>query len=213
MIRLVLADDEHLIRSGLRRILEAAPDLSVVAEAADGDEAVAAVRRHRPDVILLDVRMPRLDGLAAAARITAEPDPPKVVMLTTYDLDEYVHRALRVGAVGFLLKDTPPTELAAAVRVVHDGQAMLAPAVTRRLLDELAERTDSAQARRRLAMVTDRELTVLKAVGRGLSNAEIGRELGMRETTVKAHVSRALAKLGLTNRVQAALLVRDARLG
>ncbi|WP_112247053.1 response regulator [Kribbella monticola] len=212
MIRLVLADDEHLIRSGLRRILEAAPDLSVVAEAADGDEAVAAVRRHRPDVILLDVRMPRLDGLAAAARITAEPDPPKVVMLTTYDLDEYVHRALRVGAVGFLLKDTPPTELAAAVRVVHDGQAMLAPAVTRRLLDEFAERTDSAQARRRLCVVTDRELEVLKAVGHGLSNAEIGRELGMRETTVKAHVSRALAKLGLTNRVQAALLVRDARL-
>ncbi|TDU88247.1 LuxR family two component transcriptional regulator [Kribbella voronezhensis] len=213
MIRLVLADDEHLIRSGLRRILEAAPDLGVVAEAADGDEAVAAVRRHRPDVILLDVRMPRLDGLAAAARITAEPDPPKVVMLTTYDLDEYVHRALRVGAVGFLMKDTPPTELAAAVRVVHDGQAMLAPAVTRRLLDEFAERTDSAQARRRLTVVTDRELEVMKAVGRGLSNAEIGRELGMRETTVKAHVSRALAKLGLTNRVQAALLVRDARLG
>jgi DNA-binding NarL/FixJ family response regulator len=162
----------------------------------------------------MDVRMPGTDGLFAAARIGAAPDPPKIVMLTTFDLDEYVHGALRAGAVGFLLKDIPPRELAAAVRTVAAGNAMLAPTVTKRLISAFADRRPSQEgtARERLAVLTGREGDVVRAVARGLSNAEIGRELAMSEATVKAHVSRVLAKLGLTNRVQAAILVHDAGL-
>jgi DNA-binding NarL/FixJ family response regulator len=214
VIRVLVVDDEALVRSGLRLILEAATDIVVVAEARDGDEALAAVRTHRPEVVLMDVRMPGTDGLTAAARIGLDQDAPKVIMLTTFDLDEYVHAALRAGAVGFLLKDTPPRDLADAVRTVAAGHAMLAPSVTRRLITAFAARGTSSvdDARRRLAALTEREQEVVRSVARGLSNAEIAGELGMAETTVKAHVSRALAKLGLTNRVQAAMLVHDAGL-
>jgi DNA-binding NarL/FixJ family response regulator len=211
VIRVLVVDDEALVRSGLRMILEAAGDISVVAEAADGAAAVRAVASHRPDVVLMDVRMPVMDGLTAAARLQGA-DGPKVVMLTTFDLDEYVHAALRAGAVGFLLKDTPPQDLAAAVRTVAAGNAMLAPTVTRRLISAYADGAPARaeSARQRLTMLTGREEEVVRAVARGLSNAEIARELSMREATVKSHVSRSLAKLGLTNRVQAAILVHDA---
>jgi DNA-binding NarL/FixJ family response regulator len=214
VIRIVLVDDEQLVRSGLRMILESAGDIEVVGEAADGGGAVEQVRLHRPDAVLMDIRMPAMDGLAATRELTALPDPPKVIMLTTFELDEYVHTALENGAVGFLLKDTPPRDLIQAVRTVADGNAMLAPTVTRRLIAEFASR-NSAQAvaaRRRLEALTARELEVTVAVAQGLSNAEIGRRLFMSEATVKAHVSRVLAKLGMGNRVQAAILVHDAGL-
>ncbi|MEU8319410.1 response regulator transcription factor [Nonomuraea sp. NPDC048881] len=215
MIRVLVVDDEALVRSGLRMILEAAGEIVVVGEAADGDGAVTAVARLRPEVILMDVRMPGADGLTAAARIMAAPDAPKLIMLTTFDLDEYVHEALRLGAVGFLLKDTPPRDLAAAVRTVAAGQAMLSPTVTKRLIGSFVDRAPSRaeSARRRLAALTAREEDVIRAVARGLSNAEIGRELRLTEATVKAHVSRVLSKLALANRVQAAILVHDADLG
>ncbi|MGW0193472.1 response regulator [Nonomuraea sp. NPDC003201] len=215
MIRVLVVDDEELVRSGLRLILEAAGDIAVAGEARDGAEAVSAVRRLRPEVVLMDVRMPGMDGLTAAARLLSEPDAPKLIMLTTFDLDAYVHEALRLGAVGFLLKDTPPRELAAAVRTVAGGQAMLSPSVTRRLIASYANRAPSRAevARRQLDRLTGREEDVIGAVARGLSNAEIGRELRLTEATVKAHVSRVLAKLGLANRVQAAILVHDADLG
>ncbi len=212
MIRVLIVDDEALIRSGLRMILEAAGDIAIVGEAWDGAGAIAAVDRCRPDVVLMDVRMPGMNGLAAAAALHARPSPPKVIMLTTFDLDEYVHHALRAGAVGFLLKDIPPRDLAEAVRVVAAGNAMLAPTVIRRLLAAFAtvEPSRADRARQTLARLTPREQEVIGAVGRGLSNSEIGRELGMTEATVKSHVSRSLAKLDLTNRVQAAILVHDA---
>ncbi|MET8002748.1 response regulator transcription factor [Nonomuraea glycinis] len=215
MIRVLVVDDEALVRSGLRMILEAAGDMAVVGEASDGAAAVGAVARLRPQVVLMDVRMPGVDGLTAAARILAAPDPPKLIMLTTFDLDAYVHQALRLGAVGFLLKDTPPRDLAAAVRTVTAGQAMLSPTVTKRLISSFVDKAPSRaeSARRRLAALTAREEDVIRAVARGLSNAEIGRELSLTEATVKAHVSRVLAKLGLANRVQAAILVHDAALG
>ena len=212
MIRVLVVDDEHLIRAGLRTILEAAGDIAVVGEARDGAEAVTATERLAPDVVLMDVRMPGMDGLTAAAEIAAVAGSPNVVMLTTFDRDEYVHRALRAGAVGFLLKDTPPVELAAAIRTVAAGNAMLAPTVTKRLLSSFAEQGASRaqQARDRLDALTNREREVISTVARGLSNAEIAAELTMSEATVKAHVSRALSKLGLANRVQAAILVHDA---
>ncbi|AMW13866.1 response regulator transcription factor [Streptomyces violaceus] len=214
MIRVLVVDDEALVRAGLRMILEPADDIEVVAEASDGSEAVTAVARHRPDVVLMDVRMPGMDGLTALKELRRAPNPPRVIMLTTFDLDDYVHTALRSGAAGFLLKDTSPRDLAAAVRTVAEGSAMLTPRITKRLIDTFAglESADVALARERLSVLTDREDDVVRAVARGLSNAEIGRELAMSEGTVKAHVSRALAKLGLSNRVQVALLVRDAGL-
>jgi DNA-binding NarL/FixJ family response regulator len=214
MIRVVLVDDEQLVRSGLRMILESAGDIEVVGEAADGGGAVELVRRHRPDVALMDIRMPEMDGLAATRALTALPDPPRVIMLTTFELDEYVHTALEHGAVGFLLKDTPPRDLIQAVRTVAEGNAMLAPTVTRRLIAEFASRNSAkaVAARRRLDTLTGREREVVVAVAQGLSNAQIGRRLFMSEATVKAHVSRVLAKLGMGNRVQAAMLVHDAGL-
>jgi DNA-binding NarL/FixJ family response regulator len=212
VIRVLVVDDEQLVRSGLRMILESAGDIEVVAEAADGHEATEQVRRHRPAVVLMDIRMPALDGLAATREIAALPDPPRVVMLTTFELDEYVHAALANGAVGFLLKDTPPRDLIQAVRTVADGNAMLAPTVTRRLIAEFAARgsPQALAARRQLEALTGREREVLVAVAQGLSNAEIGARLFMSEATVKAHVSRVLAKLGMANRVQAAILAHDA---
>ncbi|MGC5285905.1 response regulator [Micromonospora sp. DT231] len=212
MIRVVVVDDEQLLRVGLRLILEAAEDITVVGEAADGVGALEQAQRLRPDVVLLDVRMPGVDGLTVAPDVVAA--GPKVIMLTTFDLDEYVHRALRAGAVGFLLKDTPPRELAAAVRTVAAGNAMLAPTVTRRLISSFAERGPARReaARERLASLTTREWEVVREVASGHGNAEIARRLTMSEATVKAHVSRALAKLQAGNRVQLAILVYDADL-
>jgi DNA-binding NarL/FixJ family response regulator len=213
--RVLIVDDEALVRAGLKLILESADDLEVVGEADDGADAVDAVRRHRPDVVLMDIRMPRLDGLAATTELQRLAEPPKVVVLTTFDLDDYVFRALQAGASGFLLKETPPRELVQAVRVVAAGEAMLSPAVTRRLIGHFAVsgRTDRQRAaKEQLSALTGRELEVLGAVSRGLSNAEIGRELFMSEATVKAHVSRVLVKLNATNRVQVAILAHDAGL-
>lgn len=215
-VRVLLVDDDPLVRAALRLIVSSADDLEVAGEAADGDEVADLVRRHRPDVILMDVRMPRMDGLAATTAVTAQPDPPRVVMLTTFDLDEHVFGALRAGASGFLLKDTPPRDLLDAIRVVAAGEAMLSPGVTRRLIGHFtASDTDARQAaaRKRLEALTEREREVLVAVGRGLSNADIGRSLYMSEATVKAHVSRLLAKLDVTNRVQVAILAHDAGFG
>ncbi|MFD7665848.1 response regulator [Streptomyces sp. NPDC059788] len=212
MIRVLVVDDEALVRAGLRMILEPTEDIEVVAEASDGSEAITAAAKHRPDVVLMDVRMPGMDGLTALRELRRSPDGPRVIMLTTFDLDDYVHSALRNGASGFLLKDTSPRDLANAVRTIAEGSAMLTPKVTARLLDTFAglESEGAAEARQRLTVLTEREDDVVRAVARGLSNAEIGRALAMSEGTVKAHVSRALAKLGLSNRVQMALLVRDA---
>jgi DNA-binding NarL/FixJ family response regulator len=213
VIRVLLVDDEQLVRSGLRMILESAGDLEVVAEAADGAGAIEQVRLHRPEVVLMDIRMAGMDGLTATERIASLPAAPKIVVLTTFELDEYVHRALQSGAVGFLLKDTPPRDLVQAVRTVAEGNAMLSPTVTRRLIAEFTTGGARAgDARRRLEALTARELEVVVAVARGLSNAEIGRQLFMSEATVKAHVSRALAKLGISNLVQAAVLAHDAGL-
>jgi DNA-binding NarL/FixJ family response regulator len=213
MIRVLIVDDEALVRAGLRLILQTAEDVTVVGEAGDGAEALTAIALHRPDVVLLDVRMPRMDGLTALQEISKSSCPPAVVVLTTFDLDDHVHAALRSGAAGFLLKDTAPRDMITAVRLVAEGAAMLAPTVTRRLIDTFARQgaPDALAARQRLSVLTAREHDVVQAVARGLSNAEIARELAATETTVKAHVSRSLGKLGLTNRVQIALLVRDAR--
>ncbi|MGP4030132.1 response regulator transcription factor [Actinomadura sp. 3N407] len=212
MIRALIVDDERLVRHSLRMILNAAPDIEVVGEGGDGHEAVALAGELHPDVVLLDIRMPRADGLTATARLTHLPRPPAVLVLTTFDLDEYVHQALRVGARGFLLKDTPPHDLIAAVRTLHQGEALLAPSVTKRLLERFATAAarDTTAAARRLEILSERERAVLIAIGRGMSNAEAGESLGMREATVKAHVSRILGKLHLTNRVQAAILAHDA---
>jgi DNA-binding NarL/FixJ family response regulator len=214
VIRVLLVDDEQLVRSGLRMILQSSSDIEVVAEAADGAQAVEQVRLHRPDVVLMDIRMPTMDGLAATRQVTALPGPPKVIVLTTFELDEYVHTALQHGAVGFLLKDTPPRDLLQAVRTVAAGNAMLSPTVTRRLLAEFATRggAQAVAARKQLDVLTGREREVVVAVAQGLSNAEIGKRLFMSEATVKAHVSRVLAKLGMSNRVQAAILAHDAGL-
>jgi len=210
----VLVDDEQLVRSGLRMILESAGDIEVVGEAGDGGGVVDQVRLHRPEVVLMDIRMPAMDGLAATRELTALPDPPRIIILTTFELDEYVPTALENGAVGFLLKDTPPRDLIQAVHIVAEGNAMLAPSVTRRLIAEFAARnsTQALAARTQLEALTDREREVAVAIAQGLSNAEIAKLLFMSEATVKAHVSHVLAKLNLTNRVQAAMLVHDAGL-
>ncbi|MEU6081840.1 response regulator transcription factor [Streptomyces sp. NPDC047108] len=211
-IRLLLADDEDLVRTGLAMILRADPDISLVAEARNGSEAVHLTRAHRPDVVLMDIRMPVMDGLAATREITGLPDAPRVVVLTTFDMDEYVHAALQAGAMGFLLKNTRPRDLTQAVKTVHDGDALLAPSVTRRLISTFAARETSreADARSRTASLTERERDVLRLVGDGRSNAEIGASLHLSEATVKTHMTRLLAKLRCANRVQAAILAHDA---
>ncbi|HEV8569574.1 MAG TPA: response regulator transcription factor [Actinoplanes sp.] len=214
MIRVMLADDEALIRAGIRLVLQNAADIEIVAEATDGHEAVELVRRHRVDVALLDVRMARGDGLAAAAEIRRLVPQTQVVMLTTFGEDETVAAALRTGAAGFLLKDTPPDDIIQAVRVAARGEAILSPRITRQLIDRYVgpEDTRGDHAKRRLGALTNKEREVVVLIGDGLSNGEIARSLLISEGTAKAHVSRILTKLGCTNRVQAAILAHDAGL-
>ena len=215
MIRILVVDDDPLVRAGLAMIIATSPDLTVVAEASDGTEVAAAVDAHTPDVVLMDIRMPTLDGLAATELLRARPNPPEVIVLTTFQADAYVLRALRAGASGFLLKDTRPAEILHAITRVAAGEPILSPSVTRRLIAHL---TDTGAAARRqqattaLAELTAREREVAVSVGQGRSNTEISTELFMSVATVKAHVSRILTKLDLNNRTQIALLAHDAGL-
>ncbi|GGZ79275.1 response regulator transcription factor [Streptomyces bluensis] len=214
-IRLLLVDDDPLVRAGLTFMMGGAGDIEIVGEGADGDEVEALVDRTRPDVVLMDIRMPTVDGLAATERLRGRKDAPQVVVLTTFHADEQVLRALRAGAAGFVLKDTPPAEIVEAVRRVAAGDPVLSPAVTRQLMEHAAgpgPDTRRTHARTRIAVLNDREREVAVAVGRGASNAEIAAGLFMSVATVKSHVSRILAKLDLNNRVQIALLTYDAGL-
>jgi DNA-binding NarL/FixJ family response regulator len=212
IVRVLIADDQALVRAGFKMILDAEDDLDVVGEAADGLEAVELAKRLKPDVVLMDIRMPQLDGIEATRRVIAlDGTPPvRVLMLTTFDLNEYVYEALRAGASGFLLKDVPPEQLAAGIRVVAEGEALLAPSITKRLIQEFASgAVTPAQPPKGLDELTARELEVFKLVARGLSNAEIAAELIVSETTVKTHVARVLMKLGLRDRVQAVVLAYE----
>jgi DNA-binding NarL/FixJ family response regulator len=208
--RVVIADDQTLVRGGFRMILGAA-GIPVVAEAADGAQAVAAVLKHRPDVVLMDIRMPEMDGLEATRRILASQagSACRIIILTTFDLDQYVYTALTVGASGFLLKDVSPEQLVAAVRLVRTGDALLAPSITRRLIKQFAPQPVSPAQRGDLAGLTPRELEVLRLMARGLSNAELAAQLTLSEATVKTHVARILSKLGLRDRVQAVVLAYE----
>ena len=212
MTRVLIADDQALVRAGFRMILDAEDDLDVVGEASDGAEAVKLARQLKPDVVLMDIRMPELDGIEATRRIAelgADP-PTRVLMLTTFDLNEYVYEALRAGASGFLLKDVPPEQLAAGIRIVAQGEALLAPSITKRLIQEFARAAPVApEPPKGLDELTARELEVFKLVARGLSNAEIAQELIVSETTVKTHVARVLMKLDLRDRVQAVVLAYE----
>jgi DNA-binding NarL/FixJ family response regulator len=207
-VRLLIADDQALVRAGFRMILDAEDDLEVVGEASDGLDAVEQAKRLKPDVVLMDIRMPELDGIEATRRLRDQ--PVRVLMLTTFDLNEYVYEALRAGASGFLLKDVPPEQLAAGIRVVAQGEALLAPSITRRLIQEFAAAAPTPPAPPPgLDELTARELEVFRCVARGLSNAEIAAELVVSETTVKTHVARLLMKLGLRDRVQAVVLAYE----
>ncbi|MGZ4332947.1 MAG: response regulator [Gaiellaceae bacterium] len=216
MIRILLVDDQALVRAGFRMILDAESEMEVIGEAADGREAIDQVRALRPDVVLMDIRMPELDGLEAARRILSDgvagDEPPRILMLTTFDLDEYVYEALRAGASGFLLKDTPPEQLVAAIHVIAAGDALLSPSITRRVISEFVKGTGPKPQAQfpRLQDLTARELEVLVLIARGLSNAEIAKALFVSETTVKTHVARILMKLGLRDRVQAVVLAYEA---
>ena len=208
MIRVVVVDDQHLVRTGFRLILEAEDDIAVVGEATDGIDAIEVVARANADVVLMDIRMPKLDGIEAAARITAGANPPRILVLTTFDLDEYVHAALRAGASGFLLKDTPPEQLVDAIRVIAAGDAVVAPSVTRRLIESFTKGTNITPPAS-LNDLTDREMEVLHLVAKGRSNAEIASDLILGEATVKTHVGRVLMKLGLRDRVQAVVFAYE----
>ncbi|SFQ32435.1 DNA-binding response regulator, NarL/FixJ family, contains REC and HTH domains [Actinomadura madurae] len=209
-IRVLIVDDQELIRIGFRLFLQTQPDLEVVGEAADGREALALAADLRPDVVLMDVRMPRMDGVEATARLTSTSRPPRVLVLTTYDLDEYVFGALRAGASGFLLKDAPRERLLEAIHVVHEGQALLSPSITRRLIEDYAERTDPVTpSPDLLAGLTPREREMLLLVAQGLSNQEIAARLVVTEATVKSHVGSVFAKLHLRDRVQAVVLAYE----
>ncbi|GAA2229902.1 response regulator transcription factor [Promicromonospora sukumoe] len=215
VVDVLIADDDPMVRFGLKMMLNGAPDLRVVAEAADGAEAVELAGRHHPDVVLMDIRMPGTDGLTATETLRGRPAAPQVVVLTTFDADAHVLRALRAGAAGFLLKDTPPDELVLAIRHAAQGRPVLSPEVTRRLITRVAESDQDsrrATARRRLDALGEREREIAVEIGAGRSNAEIAAHFFLGVTTVKTHVSSVLAKLGLNNRVQVALLVHDARL-
>jgi DNA-binding NarL/FixJ family response regulator len=215
VIRVLLVDDDPLLRSGLKLMLAPEQRVSVVGEAGDGDEVLPAVDRHRPDVVLMDIRMPRLDGIAATRLLRAQPSPPRVIVLTTFDADELVVRGLEAGALGFLLKDSSPAEIVNAIVRVHEGEGMLSPSVARQLIAMVAgdgvagARREAARAK--LSDLSPRELDVARAIGRGASNAEIAGELHISVGTVKSHASQLLAKLGVENRVQVALLVHEAR--
>jgi DNA-binding NarL/FixJ family response regulator len=213
-VRVLLADDQALVRSGFRMILESRPEIEVVGEAEDGFEAIEATRRLLPDVILMDVRMPNLDGVEATRRLVARGTDSRILILTTFDLDEYVYEAIRAGASGFLLKDVRPQELVDAIHIVAKGDALLAPSITRRLLDRFAEQApqDPAKPPPQLESLTERELEVLKLIAKGWSNAELAERLFLSETTVKTHVSSVLRKLGLRDRVQAVVAAYEAGL-
>jgi DNA-binding NarL/FixJ family response regulator len=210
-IRLLIADDQALMRTGFRMILDAQDDIEVVGEAIDGADAIRRFEELSPDVVVMDVRMPTMDGIEATRRLSALGRPARVLILTTFDLDEYVYEALRAGASGFLLKDRPPEELVAAVRVIASGEALLAPSVTRRLIEEFARRAPAAKPTE-LDELTEREREVLVLMARGLSNVEIARSLFVAETTVKTHVGRVLHKLGLRDRAQAVVLAYESGL-
>jgi DNA-binding NarL/FixJ family response regulator len=212
-ISIILVDDQELVRTGFRMVLEAQPDMTVVGEAADGLEAVELAQQHRADVMVMDVRMPRLDGVEATRRICAAGDLPRILMLTTFDLDEYAFAGLAAGASGFLLKDTPPQELLFAIRAVHAGDSVVAPSTTRRLIDRFAPLLPAGDSPPSgLAELTEREREVLVLVAGGLSNAEIATRLFLSEATVKTHVGRILTKLGLRDRVQAVVLAYESGL-
>jgi DNA-binding NarL/FixJ family response regulator len=212
MIRILLADDQDLVREGLRMLLEAEPDLEVVGEAGDGKEALAETRRLDPDVVLMDVRMPELDGIEATARLAATGSKARVLMLTTFDLDEYVYLALKAGASGFLLKDATREQLVGAVRTIAAGESLLAPAVTRRLIEDYTRGPKPGGPPEAAAALSERELEVLRLLARGLSNAEIAKELFLGEATVKSHVARVLAKLDLRDRVQTVVFAYESGL-
>jgi DNA-binding NarL/FixJ family response regulator len=211
--RVMIVDDQALVRAGFRMILDAEPDIEIVAEAADGLEAVELVDRYTTDVVLMDIRMPNLDGIEATRRIVERTSSTHVLMLTTFDLNEYVYEALRAGASGFLLKDAPPEQLVSAIQVVASGEALLAPSITKRVIEEYARRPPPREGLPpELADLTARELDVLRLVARGRSNAEIAKELYLGETTVKTHVARILQKLSLRDRVQAVVLAYESGL-
>ncbi|HTW13303.1 MAG TPA: response regulator transcription factor [Solirubrobacteraceae bacterium] len=216
-VRVLIVDDDALVRAGLTMMLGGASGIRVIGEAADGSEVLAALDRHRADVILMDLRMPRVDGIAALELVRSQPSPPAVLVLTTFDTDDYVLRALRRGAAGFLVKDTPPAEIVRAIELVAAGESMLSPTVTRRLIDRLADGQDAEQrhsdAAAQLQALSPRDREIARAVAEGKSNAAIAAELHLSVATVKSHVSAILAKLALDNRVQIALLVQDAQRG
>ena len=211
MIRILLVDDQALVRAGFRMILDAEPEMEVVGEAGDGREAIDQVRTLAPDIVLMDIRMPELDGLEATRRILGGGGEARILILTTFDLDEYVYEALRAGASGFLLKDTPPEQLVSAIEVIAQGEALLSPTITRRVISEFVKGTGPKPQAQfpRLQDLTAREREVLTLIARGLSNAEIAKTLFVSETTVKTHVARILMKLGLRDRVQAVVLAYE----
>jgi DNA-binding NarL/FixJ family response regulator len=212
MTRVLIADDERLVRGGFRRILDDEDDIQVVAEAANGEEAVALAAEVRPDVVLMDMRMPIINGIEATRQIVVDEDAPRVLVLTTFDLDEYVYSALQAGASGFLLKDAPEEQLLAAIRVVNAGGALFSPTVTRRLIDEFARRHEVNERTISIATLTPRENEVLLLIAQGMSNAEIAAELVVSEHTAKTHVARILGKLGLRDRAQAVIAAYESGL-